>query len=362
VTRFEIPYYQFLAPDGRLADDAPPPAGDIDRLRALYTLMVRTRALDRKAVALQRTGRLGTYVSGLGQEATGASIGLTLGEHDVFIPAYREYGAQFARGVTMRELLLYWSGDERGSAYATDGPARLDFPLSIPIGSHVPQAVGVGYALRLQGGQRAVLVSCGDGATSKGDFYEALNGAGVWQLPVVFLVSNNQWAISLPRSRQSAAATLAQKAIAAGIPGEQVDGNDAVALTARLDAALARARRGEGPTLIEAITYRIHDHTTADDARRYRDEAEVAAALETCPVLRLRRHLEAIGAWDAQHESALLDAAAAEVEQAVADYLATPPEPPEAMFDSLYAELPASCAAQREEVVQRGPARQEDHH
>lgn len=347
VARFEVGYTQMLDAAGKAVADLPAFARDPATLRAMYASMVRTRVFDQRAIALQRTGQLGTYGACLGQEAIGTAMGFALQPEDVLVPAYREYAAMFLRGVDMSELLLYWGGDESGMNYAA-GPARHDFPLCVPIGTQLPHAVGVAYAFQLRREPRVALASCGDGATSKGDFHEAVSACGLWQLPLVIVISNNQWAISLPRSRQCAAQTLAQKAFAGGIRGEQVDGNDVIATRAVIEDALARARAGEGPTLIEALTYRLHDHTTADDARRYRSEAEVKSAWERCPILRLRRHLEAQQLWSDADEQALQAEAETLVEKAVQNFLATPPAPPEAMFDLLYASLPKAYQAQRE--------------
>jgi 2-oxoisovalerate dehydrogenase E1 component alpha subunit len=192
-----------------------------------------------------------------------------------------------------------------------------------------------------------VVCVCGDGGTSNGAFYEAINYAGVWRVPAVFVVNNNQWAISLPRSGQTAAATLAQKAIAAGIPGCQVDGNDVIAVRDAVEQGLRRGRAGEGPCLVEALTYRMTDHTTADDAGRYRDAETVSAQWSKDPVARLRTYLSANGTWTKQAEEQLIEELNREIDGAVERYLATPPQPPEAMFDHLYAELPAAYAEQR---------------
>jgi len=310
--------------------------------------MVLTRAFDTKAVALQRTGRLGTYPSSLGQEAVGVGIGSAMRRDDVFVPSFREYGAQFLRGVTLTELLLYWGGDERGSDFA--GP-REDFPICVPVATHVPHAVGVALAIKLRGEHRAVVCGMGDGATSKGDSYEAMNMAGVWHLPIVFVVSNNQWAISVPRAAQTAAETLAQKAIAAGFSGEQVDGNDVIAVRYAVDRALDRARDGGGPHLIEAITYRLSDHTTADNASRYRDDEAVGRRWQEEPLGRVRRYLTDAMEWTKEEEEALIARCTTEVERAVAEYLATPPQPVESLFDYLYAELPADLAEQRAAAI-----------
>lgn len=354
VASFEVLLTRFLQPDGIARGELPAFAQDAEQLRAMYRLMVRTRAFDKKAVALQRTGQLGTYAACLGQEAIGVAIGHALQPDDVFMPAYREYAAQFARGVPMRDILLYWGGDERGMNY--DGGAAVnDFPLSVPIGTHVPQAIGVAYAFKLRKQPRVVLVSCGDGATSKGDFYEAVSSAKIWNLPIVFLVSNNGWAISLPFNRQTGAATVAQKAFAGGMPGEQVDGNDVLATRFVLERAIERARAGGGPSLIEALTYRLHDHTTADDARRYRSAEELEAAWERDPLKRYKTWLDTNGYWNLDEEEQLQGEAATTAEAAAQEFLAMPPQAPEAIFDHLYSTLPKTLGWQRDEVAARGP-------
>jgi pyruvate dehydrogenase E1 component alpha subunit len=323
---------------------------DSATLIPLYRAMVRTRAFDQKAVALQRTGRLGTFASSLGQEAVGIGLAAAMLPADVLVPSFREHGAQLWRGVTMRELFLYWGGDERGSDVA--GP-RQDFPVSVPVGSHAPHAAGVALAFRLRSEPRCAVCVLGDGATSKGDLAEALVFAGVWRLPLVMVVSNNQWAISIPRARQTAAVTLAQKAIAAGIEGEQVDGNDVIAVRAAVAEALERARAGEGPRMIEALTYRLCDHTTADDASRYRDDAEVSAHWPEEPLLRLRAHLHALGAWSKQAEEALLEDCREEAEREAAAWLATPPQPEAAIFAHTYATMPEELRRQAAEAAAR---------
>ena len=349
VARFEVRATRFLAPDGTLAPDAPDFARDREALVALHAAITRTRTFDRKAVALQRTGRLGTYASSLGQEAVSVGLAAAMRPEDVLVPAFREHGAQLLRGVTMEELLLYWGGDERGSDFA--GP-REDFPVCVPVGTQFPHATGVALAFRLRGEARAAAVVGGDGATSRGDFHEAMNLAGVWGLPVVFVINNNQWAISVPRSAQSAAETLAQKAVGAGIPGEQVDGRDPVAVRWAAERALERARSGEGPTLIECLTYRLSDHTTADDATRYRDDAEVSPRWADEPLRRLRAHLGAAHGWTKAEEEDMLAGIEAEVETAAEAYLATPPQPAAAVVDHILAELPPDLAAFRARLAE----------
>jgi pyruvate dehydrogenase E1 component alpha subunit len=346
--QFEVRCTRMLDAEGRLRTRLPAFAADARALTALYEEMVALRLFDAKAVALQRTGRLGTYASCLGQEATAVGIGQATAREDVLLATYRETGTMLARGVRMSEILLYWSGDERGSAYAGPDAPKQDFPICVPIATHAPQAVGVAYAFKLKREPRVAVCVLGDGATSKGDFYEALNGAGVWQLPLVFVVVNNGWAISVPRSAQTHAQTLAQKAIAAGIPGEQVDGNDVFAVRAVMERALAKARDGGGPHLIEALTYRLGDHTTADDARRYRDAADLDRAQRLDPLVRLKQYLLRERLWSETQDAALQEAASARVEQAVAEFLAIPSRKPEAMFEHLFAELPAALVEQRD--------------
>lgn len=354
VAQFEILLTQFLDESGKASGELPAFAKDREQLRAMYRWMVITRAFDKKAVALQRTGQLGTYAACLGQEAIGVALGHAMKAEDIFIPAYREYACQFIRGVKMRDILLYWGGDERGMRFEGTGSPH-DFPLSVPIATHVPHSIGVGYAFKLKKEKRVVVVSCGDGATSKGDFYEAVSSAKVWDLPIVFLVNNNRWAISMPSSRQTGAQTFAQKGFAGGLPSEQVDGNDVLASRFVLERAIERARKGEGPSLIEALTYRLHDHTTADDARRYRSEDEVKAAWEKCPIKRMKAYVMAQKAWSEDDEAKAVEEGTALAEAAAQEFVKFPTEQPEAIFDYLYARLPKQYEWQREEVKAAGP-------
>jgi 2-oxoisovalerate dehydrogenase E1 component alpha subunit len=348
VASFEVRYTQFLDETGKATQAPPPFASDIANLVDLYRWMVLMRTYDAKAVALQRTGQLGTYAQILGQEAIQAGIGSAMKSDDIFLMTYREQGAQLMRGVTMKDLFLYWSGDERGSDYSG---ARGDFPICVTIAAHATHAAGAAYAVKLRREPRAVVCALGDGATSKGDFYEGLNAAGTWKLPLVFFVSNNQWAISVPRAAQTAAQTLAQKGIAAGIPCEQIDGNDLFAVRDAMDRALERARSGGGPSLIEALTYRLSDHTTADDASRYRSADEVAEAWKREPIVRVRNYLLTAGAWDKTREEALIKECNERVQAAVQEYLATPAPVPSAMFEHLYEAVPPALEPQRTEVA-----------
>ena len=348
VAKFEISYNRFLDPEGKAVETLPDFARDRETLVALYRWMVLTRTFDAKAIALQRTGRLGTYASTIGQEAVNAGLAHAMKPEDVLLPSFREHGAQLVRGVTLKELFQYWGGDERGSDFA--GP-RDDFPVCIPVGTHAPHAAGVALAFKLREEKRVAVCVFGDGATSKGDVYEAMNVAGAWALPAVFIANNNQWAISIPRAAQTAAETLAQKAIAAGIEGRQVDGNDVIAVRQAVSQALDKARSGGGPTLIEALTYRLGDHTTADDASRYRDDEEVGRHWKEEPIARARVFLTEIHGWTREEEEALIGDCGAQVDAAAEEYLAEAMEDPGAVFDWLYEELPTAYARQRAEML-----------
>ncbi|MDH2353633.1 pyruvate dehydrogenase (acetyl-transferring) E1 component subunit alpha [Bradyrhizobium sp. SSUT18] len=348
IARFEVRRRNYLAPDGSIQRPLPAFASDAKLLVALYRSMVLLRLFDRKAVALQRTGRLGTYAVSLGQEAVSVGIASAMREDDVLLPSYRDNGALLWRGVKLEEILLFWGGDERGNRFS--GPVH-DFPFCVPVGSQAPHAAGVAYALKLRKEPRVAVCLFGDGATSKGDVYEAMNFAGVHRLPLVFVVANNQWAISVALRLQTACETLAQKAIAAGFAGEQVDGNDVVAMRAAADEAIAAARDGNGPRFIEAVTYRLGDHTTSDDAARYRSAEEVQARWKEEPIARLRAYLVAQKMWGKAEEQRLAAQCHEHVEAAAERYLATAPRRPETMFDHLYADLPEVYAAQRRELA-----------
>ena len=344
VAEFEIKYCQFLDAAGNLAADAPPLANDTGELLKMYRFMTLVRAFDTKAINLQRTGQLGTYASCLGHEAAHIGVAAAMHSEDVFVPVYREFGAQMWRGVKMSTILTFWGGDERGCDYTA---AREDFPWCVPIATQMLHGAGIAMAMKIRGQKRCSVTLIGDGGTSEGAFYEAINLAGARALPAVFMIVNNGWAISLPIEQQTATKTLAQKAIAAGIPGVQVDGNDVIAVRHIASEAVARARRGEGPTLIEALTYRLGDHTTADDASRYRNQGEVQEAWSKEPLLRLRSHLTKLRVWDDARETALKAECAREIEAAVDEYLSAPKPTTDEMFAHLFANPPKGLAEQR---------------
>ena len=344
VAEFKIRYRQILDPSGAAVAPLPRFAQDSGEVLRLYRAMTLVRVFDAKSVNLQRTGQLGTYPSSLGHEAAHVGIGAALRPEDVLAPVYREFGTQLWRGVTMTEILTYWGGDETGNDFAVP---RHDFAWCVPIATQTLHAAGAAMAFKISKQPRCSLAYIGDGGTSEGAFYEAINLAGARALPVVFVIVNNGWAISVPVAQQTAAQTLAQKAVAAGIPGVQVDGNDVFAVREVVAEALETARRGGGPTLIEALTYRLSDHTTADDASRYRSAEEVKRAWALEPLTRIREFLLKSAVWDAAKEQALLEECTRQVDAAVSEYQAKPPPSTDAMFDHLFAALPAHLHEQR---------------
>lgn len=349
---FTVVSARYLDTAGQPLDNLPEMASDTPRLRDAYRNMVLTRTLDQKIIALQRTGKCGTYPSVLGHEVIGTAIGQCMDYHDVFVPYYRDQATQLMRGVSIVNMLLYWGGDERGSAGWERCPE--DLPISVPIATQCCHAVGIAAAMRIRDEKRAVVVTLGDGATSKGDFLESINLAGAWHLPVVFVVANNQWAISTPRGLQTGSETIAQKAISGGLPGLVVDGNDYFAVSEAVDHALERAHGGKGASVIEAVTYRLGDHTTADDATRYRSAEELKTAWEQDGIKRLQSYLHSVGQWDADQEKELQSHCKETVEKAIHRYLETAPEPPTAMVDYLFNTLPTALQGQREKLARIG--------
>jgi len=339
---------EILDPTGIVDEDLMPDL-EPDRIRGIYRDMVRMRAMDEKALKLQRQGRMGTWPPIKGQEAIQAGVAYAMEDDDWLLPAFREHGIMLLRGVPGHLIYAYWAGDERGSSYPEG--VRV-FPVAVPVGSQWQHGTGVGLSLKSRGENAVAVTLGGDGSTSEGDFHEAMNCAGVFQSNSVFVIQNNQWAISIPLHQQTAAETLAQKAHAYGIPGIQVDGNDVFAVYSVTREALERARNGGGPTLIEAVTYRLGDHTTADDASRYREDEEVAEWEGRDPILRLRHYLEARDLWDEVEEQAQQASAHEWVDEQVAALEAMPPQDPSDIFSHMYADLPPHLAEQMAEVLE----------
>jgi pyruvate dehydrogenase E1 component alpha subunit len=342
-----VEYLSILDADGTL-DTALEPAIPPDDLRRLYRTFLLARRFDERMLRLQRQGRIGTFGPTRGHEGAVLGSVYALRQSDWIIPYYREWPAYMWRGWPLDNLVLYYAGFAEGMR-VPDG--LRDLPLCIPIASQVPHAVGVTYAARYKGEESVGLVYLGDGATSHGDCQEAMNFAGVFQVPLVFVVLNNQWAISVPRSRQTRARTLAQKATAYGFPGIQVDGNDLLAVYVATREAVDRARQGAGPTLIEAVTYRLSMHTTADDPTKYRSEDEVKAWEAKEPLPRFRRYLEQKGVVNEKLHAELEAEVEAEIRQAVERAEARMRPDLLDIFDHLYAERPPELEAQREELV-----------
>jgi 2-oxoisovalerate dehydrogenase E1 component alpha subunit len=348
VAQFSIEYLQCLDEHGKPVGKLPAIGKDIATLVELYKEMAFIRVFDTKSVALQRTGKLGTYASCLGHEAAHVAIGSAMRPEDVFAPMYREYAAQFHRGVKPREVLMYWGGDERGNDFS--GPAH-DFAWCVPIATQCLHAAGSALAFKLRKEPRVAVTVVGDGGSSKTDLYAAINSAGAWTLPLVIVIVNNQWAISVPRRMQTGAETLAQKGIAGGLHCLQADGNDLIAMRHAMDLAIGRAREGGGATVIEAMTYRLSDHTTADDARRYRPEDEVKDAWAREPMIRIRKFLESKKAWDDDREESWKIECGKRVDEEVNAYLESRSQPIEAIFDYMYAELPDELREQRKAAI-----------
>ena len=279
---------EILSPEGKIIKPSLMPKIELDSVRQWYETMVFARVADQKALQYQRQGRMLTYAPSQGQEAASLGAILATEEKDWLVPAFRELAAWLHKGAPLEKLFLYWYGNEEGSILPEN--VRM-LPISVPIASQFTHAAGLGMAINYEEKDEVVVAFCGDGGTSEGEFHEALNFAGVFQAPVIFVVQNNQFAISVSRKDQTRSETLAQKAVAYGIPGVQVDGNDLFAMLAATQEAVARARAGQGPTLIEAVTYRLGPHTTSDDPTIYRSDEEVEEWREKDPILRLKRFL-----------------------------------------------------------------------
>src|SRR5688572_5973447 len=340
--RFQVEYLSILDSDGNLDAALEPDLSDAE-LRRMHRAMVLGRRLDERMIRLQRQGRIGTFAPIKGQEAAQIGSACTLTPADWMVPSFRETAAMLWRGWPIEKLLLLFSGHLEGGQPA---PGQNDLPITIPVATQLPHAVGLAYAAQYRGDDAVVMAFCGDGATSEGDFHEALNFAGVWHVPLVFVVQNNQWAISVPLKKQTHSRTIAQKALAYGLPGLQVDGNDVLAVYAACREAVERARGGDGPTLIECVTYRLGVHTTADDPTKYRSTEEVEAWERKDPLTRFGTYLQKKNLLD----DGLTEAIDAEIAAAVQRFEAMGPPDPLTMFDHAYGERSPQLDAQRAAV------------
>jgi pyruvate dehydrogenase E1 component alpha subunit len=349
IGHFSVSYLQVLDEKGNVDKELEPDLGDDDLVR-LYRAMFLGRQVDERMLKLQRQGRIGTFGPSLGQEAAHCSPTFAMTAKDWFVGAFREAGARLMRGESISQALHFYNGYEEGNLRPKDGRT---LPISIIVASQALHAVGIAYAMKYRGEtDSAVVTFFGDGGTSEGDFHEALNFAGVWKAPVVFICQNNQWAISVPRSKQTHSATLAQKAIAYGIPGMQVDGNDALAMYRATKEALDRGHAGEGPTLIEAVTYRLMMHTTADDPTKYRTEEEVEQWRKRDPIPRFQTYLEKKGIWNAERQSGLEAEIKQEIDAAVKEYESQTDFKPDAPFDYVFGTRHEELEEQRQAFLE----------
>jgi 2-oxoisovalerate dehydrogenase E1 component alpha subunit len=345
-----------LRDDGTLDPTYDPGLAD-DEVKFLYRHLVQTRQLDERFVALQRQGRIGFHVGSLGEEAAILGSAFAMRKEDWIFPCYREFGAALMRGLPLQTLCDNMFGNANDTVKGRQMPCHYTCKavgwasISSPVGTQITHAVGAAWAAKIRHEDTASLVYFGDGATSSSDFHSGLNFAGVFSLPVVFLCRNNGWAISVPVERQSATRTFAEKAVGYGIPGVRVDGNDLFAVVSVTRRAVERGLRGEGPTLIEAITYRMGGHSTSDDPNRYRENEAVQAWAARDPLERVRCYLEKRGAWSDADESALRKDVEARFREAVAIAEKTPAPSLESMFDDVYAKVPWHLAEQRAELV-----------
>ncbi|MDQ7008411.1 MAG: pyruvate dehydrogenase (acetyl-transferring) E1 component subunit alpha [Acidobacteriota bacterium] len=347
--KFTIPYLRILDQKGVVNTKLDPGLSD-ERLVALYRHMVLAREADQRMLRLQRQGRLGTFSPSTGQEAAACGPAMAMEDSDWLVPAFRELGALLMRGVPLHRVLLFWGGFEEGNIFPG---VKRTLPIAVIVASQIPHAAGVAYAMKYKSEKSAVLCFFGDGATSEGDFHEGLNFAAVWKAPVVFICQNNQWAISTPIQRQMHSETVAQKAVAYGIPGVRVDGNDPLAMYAATREALERARAGEGPTLIEALTYRLMMHTTADDPSKYRDDEEVQTWQDRDPLRRMRRLLDRRKLWSESEEESLLAQVKQQIDAEVKVYEQGVRAKPDILFDHVWAESYPEIEEQRAAFLAR---------
>lgn len=351
--------WRVMRDDGTL-DPAHDPKLTDEEVIALYTAMVRVRTLDDRLVTLQRQGRIGFHIGSLGEEASILGSAFAMRDNDWIFPCYREFGAALWRGMPLQRYMDNMFGNENDPAKGRQMPDHYTYrdakfgSVSSPIGTQMPQAVGFAWAAKMNKEDLVALVYFGDGATSSSEFHNGMNFAGVFKTPVVFFCRNNGWAISVPTERQTASATFADKAIAYGMPAIRCDGNDIFAVVAATREAIARAARGEGPTMIEALTYRLSGHSTSDDPKAYRQEGAVEEWRRRDPIARLRRHLEARGLWTDARQAEIEKSIEAEIREAVEIAEKTAPPALETMFDDVYAELPWNLVEQREQLM-KGP-------
>lgn len=356
-----IEHLSILDDKGQLDQDLEPDIPD-KLLLKLYRYMLLGRRFDERMLDLQRQGRIGTFPPIKGQEASQLGAIACLQEGDWLVPSFRETAAEIWRGRSMESVLLYYNGYNEGTIIPAD---QNDMPMAVPVGTQGLHAVGIGWAMKYRKQADVVMTFLGDGATSEGDFHEAMNFAAVYQVPVLFICQNNHWAISVPLSKQTNSQTLAQKAIAYGMPGVQVDGNDILAVYAATQEATTRAREGGGPTFIECVTYRVMMHTTADEPSKYRSEEEVTPWEKKDPLMRFERYLMNKKLLDDSSIERFNEEVLAEIQNSVdrAEQQMKEIGDPVEMFDHLFHELPPYIEEQKAELIRELSLKEkEDHH
>lgn len=348
-----IKTFQILKPDGTYSQEFEPKLTS-NELKHLYKIMLTVRMLDKKMLILQRQGRIGFYISSEGEEAAHVGSAYALESNDWIFPAYREPGAALIRGATLKELIAQVYGNAADVNKGRQMPNHWGFKRinyvtpGSPVGAQIPIATGFAIAAKLRNDKRVVLTYFGDGATSTSEFHVGMNFAGVFKAPIIFFCKNNQYAISLPVSKQTASITIAIKAIAYGFQGIRIDGNDILAAYTITKEAVEKARRGEGPTLIEAVTYRLGAHSTSDDPTRYRSQEEVEIARKYDPLKRFRIYLESKGLWSEDDENEEIKKIEEEINIIINEMENTPPPDPRTLFEDVYAEMPWNLREQME--------------
>jgi pyruvate dehydrogenase E1 component alpha subunit len=352
-----VEHLAVLNEKGELDKDLEPDIED-DLLLNLHRFMLLGRRFDDRLLNLQRQGRMGTFAPITGQEASQFGAVVLLRPSDWFVPSFRETGAELWRGRSMESVILGFAGYSEGALVDKEGEEdegpKNNMPVAVPVATQILHAVGIGWGMKYRKKDDVVMSFFGDGATSEGDFHEGMNFAAVYRCPVVFVCQNNQWAISVPRKMQTRSETLAQKALAYGMPGIQVDGNDVLAVYAAAKEAVERARNGDGPSMIECVTYRMKMHTTADDPKRYRKEEEVEAWKERDPISRFQKYLKDKGLLSDEKIEEIEGQVQEEIKSAVerAEKLMEDFTDPLQMFDHVYAEMPPYLKEQREELAE----------
>lgn len=352
-TDVELDYYQLITPESSLTGEGESIWNELSSERKVefYKWMKLIRLFDRRSVLLQRQGRIGTYAPLEGQEAAQVGSALALEKKDWIFPSYREHGVGMIAGMPMSQIFLYWMGRVEGCK-PPEGVRLL--PPYVPIATQIPHAVGAAWASKLRKESSVAVAYFGDGATSEGDFHEACNFAGIFHLPVIFFCQNNGYAISVPFGKQSASKTIAERAKAYSFEGIQVDGNDVLAVYKVMADAIRRARNDGGPTLIEAITYRTGSHTTADDASRYRPEAEVEEWSSLDPLKRYDGLLRDQGLWSDEAEHMWEEECKGSINEGIKKAESTPPAPGTHLFEHVFCELPSSLEREKAEMAREG--------